>query len=87
MDYDATTIHHSRKKKSIRKNNSNENISDAMKLKKIMHRDMERQRRKGMAVLHSSLLPLNYLKVLKHQINQLLLLSIIPSIYFYFSLY
>ncbi|KAK6786707.1 hypothetical protein RDI58_015232 [Solanum bulbocastanum] len=57
------TIHHQlnhakiipKKKKLLGTNNSHKVNDDDLKLKKIMHRDLERQRRQGMSALHFSL--------------------------------
>lgn len=70
-NYDASPSLGTRKKRRVLllgRNNCDEITAAAdneFKLKKIMHRDMERQRRKGMASLYSSLrslLPLHYVK-------------------------
>ncbi|MCD7461419.1 hypothetical protein HAX54_046086 [Datura stramonium] len=53
------------KRKLVGTNNNHETVSDDFKLRRIMHRDIERQRRREMSTLYSSLrslLPLHYVK-------------------------
>ncbi|WMV33898.1 hypothetical protein MTR67_027283, partial [Solanum verrucosum] len=69
----GTTIHHQlnhvnivipKKKRLLGTNKVND---DDLKLKKIMHRDLERQRRQGMSALHSSLTSLLFIHYVKEK--------------------